>query len=139
MESAENLPNSKEFPPCQERDRKEELVPVSAAIMAECKVVASIREPATAVVDHKLKGVEGKGEMSKEASQTREETESKMEPGMNQEHTTDFVQKGETLCFCHTCTCVCVCVCVLLEPSASQLSKAAVAWLECGLHYAAIN
>lgn len=103
MESADNLLASKEILPSQEEARKEELLSVPAAIQAGFETVPPIKE-STAVLEenHKLKGVEGEGEMSKESKQTRKETESKMEPESNPEHMTVDVQKGVSFC----CTCV---------------------------------
>ena len=104
MESADNLLASKEIPPSQEEATKEELMSVPAAVQAGFEAVASIKEPTAVLEDHKLKCVEGEGEMSKESKQTREETESKMEPESNPQHTTVDVQKGVSFC----CSCVSV-------------------------------
>lgn len=106
MESADNLLASKEIPPSQEEARKEELMSVPIAVQAGFETVASIKEPTAVLEDHKLKGVEGEGEMSKESKQTREETESKMEPESNPERMAVNVQKGVSFC----CTCVRVCL-----------------------------
>ena len=106
MESADNLLTSKEVPPSQEGGRKEELMSVPVAVQARFESMSSIKEPAPVLEDHNLKGVEGEGETSKEARQTREEIDSKMEPESNPDHTTFVMQKGVSFC----CRCVSVCL-----------------------------
>lgn len=117
MESADNLLTSKEIPPSQEEGRKKELMSVPVAVQAGFERMALIKEPIPVLEDHKLKSVEGEGEISKEVKQTREEIENKMEPESNPEHTTFIVQKGVSFC------CTCVSVCLAQTVTACQLAR----------------